>query len=80
MGLFTKILIVVLGAALLFIPLLAARSGWGLGTEKDSTVIQSVDRNSCPDFQRDAFGKCRRSHRSYFGGRSYVGGGPGFGK
>ena len=80
MGLFSKILIVIVGASLLFVPLLAARSGWGLGSEHDAQVTQRAKKNSCPDFQKDAFGKCRRSHRSYFGGRSYTGGGPGYGK
>ena len=78
MNTFSKVFIsCVLGSAIV-LPYLASTRGWGLGTERKASVIASASKH-CPDYQRDQYGRCRKSHRSYFR-RSHRGGGFGRGK
>jgi hypothetical protein len=82
MQFFTRIMVVAVGLALLCFPIAAARYGWGFGTERNAQVVKvtGLEAGGCPNYQKDMFGRCKRSYRSYFGGRSAMGGGPGFGK
>lgn len=79
MGLFTKILALMTIAALLVLPYAASSSGWGIGSEKNPIILKGA-AETCPDYQRTSNGTCRRRIRSYYYGRSHVGGGPRAGK
>jgi hypothetical protein len=55
-------------------PLYSAYRGWGLGSERDAHVVRDSSQY-CPPGSQDMYGKCTRTHRSYFRGRSGMGGG-----
>ena len=61
------------------VPVLGASSGWGLGTQANSKVMSNANEY-CPSSLRLADGRCQRTHRSYYFGRSTLGGGPHSGK
>lgn len=74
-----RILFVSLGVGALAVPFFAAPRGWGMGTEKNSTVL--LANKECSEQQKDKNGNCPvtknlRSHSS----RSFLGGGTGTGK
>ena len=78
MTLFGKIFGILTAFGLLVMPYLATERGWGVGTERNLRIIDDAD---CVDGSpRTADGRCQRSHRSYFRGRSFGGGGYGYGK
>lgn len=60
-------------------PYLASTGGWGVGSERNASVISQMRAKKCPAHLRRIDGTCRRSHRGYYG-RSYFGGGPSRGK
>ena len=60
-------------------PILASVQGWGLASERNAQIIQQSEQY-CPPGQRNTLAGCRNSHRSYYFGRSHIGGGPGYGK
>ncbi len=74
MSWFSRILAFILLAALLLLPLAAAFKGWGLPGERSARIVRESGEY-CSAYSRDAYGNCRRSHRSYFHGRSHMGGG-----
>ncbi|MEM9301123.1 MAG: hypothetical protein AAGE01_03375 [Pseudomonadota bacterium] len=75
----TQILIALVLIVLIAVPVLGARSGWGLGTQADQKIIADSD-SFCPTTMRAPDGTCRRTVRSYYFGRSFIGGGPRTGK
>lgn len=79
MNLFGRILLGGLLGTGVMLPYMASSNGWGVKTERDPLVMKNSVQY-CPSGRRDFSGRCRRSHRSYFYGRSMRGGGPGRGK
>lgn len=75
----TQMLIAGLLVTLIGVPILGARSGWGLGTQTDRKIVAESEP-FCPSGMRAPDGSCRRTVRSYYFGRSFVGGGPRAGK
>lgn len=73
----------ILGATMLTtlvgLPYYATTSGFGLGSERNTTVMKQVS-SSCPQHMQRLDGTCRRTYRSYFNSRSVYGGGPRYGK
>jgi hypothetical protein len=74
--------IAMISGGLILFPFYATLSGLGISSERDNKIINSVNSEvtTCPVYQQDIYGKCRKTYRSYFGGRSIGGGGPNFGK
>lgn len=79
MNSFTKLFSSLTLASAIALPALATNYGWGIGTEKNAKLIGEIEK-SCPAQLRTPDGKCRRSHRSFFGTRSGISGGPRSGK
>lgn len=75
----TKIIVTVLLGFAVAVPVMGASSGWGLGTQTDSKIVADSG-DYCPAAMRMADGRCQRTHRSYYFGRSTLGGGPHSGK
>lgn len=78
MSSFGRIMAVVLLASLVVLPYLAGARGWGLGSEKNPKVAAgtTTERDACPSALRDPIsGRCRRTHRSHYSGRTIMGGG-----
>lgn len=76
---FTRLMIAAVLAVLVGIPMAGASRGWGLGSETNTRVIAEAGA-FCPSAMRLPDGRCQRTHRSYYFGRSRVGGGPNSGK
>lgn len=66
--------------SVLYMPFVATRGGWLLGTERDASVMREADEYCPPDRLDPVTNKCRRSIRSYYYNRPGSGGGWGFGK
>ena len=79
MSKFSRIIGTSLLASSVGLPYLATERGLGMGSERNPSIIKEM-RKSCPQHMRRADGSCRRSHRSYYYGRSFYGGGPRGGK
>lgn len=79
MSLIARVLIALVLALMVGLPVVGARSGWGLGSQTDASIVAESDE-FCPSGQRRPDGTCRRSVRSYYFGRGFVGGGPRSGK
>ena len=78
MGLFSRLMVMGTGAAMLLIPLLATSRGWGFGTERNAEIIDDSD-DYCPQVGA-ATTNCPKNHRSYYHGRERLGGSYGHGK
>lgn len=76
---FTRLLIAAALFVLVGIPVAGASRGWGLGSEVNARVI-GESGTFCPTAMRLPDGRCQRTHRSYYFGRSRMGGGPNSGK
>ncbi len=74
-----RILVLVILTVLIGFPILASRYGWGLGTETNQRVV-TASSAYCPPERLRPDGTCARTVRSYYFGRSFVGGGPRSGK
>lgn len=79
MSTLTRIIVITLLGFAIVVPVVGASSGWGLGTQSNSKIISQAD-SYCPNALKMADGRCQRTHRSYYFGRSTLGGGPHGGK
>ena len=79
MSTLTKVIVIALLGFAVVVPVVGASSGWGLGTQANSKIISQAD-SYCPKSLQMADGRCQRTHRSYYFGRSTLGGGPHGGK
>lgn len=78
MGSFSRLMVMVTGASMLVLPLVASSRGWGLGTERSAKIIDDSDEY-CPQIGGAAT-SCPKNHRSYYHGRERLGGSYGHGK
>ena len=65
--------------SMLVLPYLASTKGWGIGTEQNQKIIKQTEEY-CPDYAKNQNGNCQKNHRSYYHGRSAIGGGNRVGK
>ena len=71
----TRIIVGVMLATLVGMPIAASRYGWGLGGETNERVV-AASSAYCPPERLRPDGSCSRTVRSYYFGRSFLGGGP----
>jgi|GEM_PF-1916801 len=79
MSQFSKIMLLLMLGFMVGLPFIASSRGWGLGSETNTKISSQAD-SYCPPAQTRPDGTCQRSHRSYYFGRSVLGGGPRSGK